>query len=372
MSYPILYKISKTGAKVQWQIFIVLDYYYTISGQVGGVLTPSSLTYCIGKNIGKNNETSDSAQCELEATAKHIKKLESGYSESIHNEEKSFFEPMLASTFEKYSDLLFTVPTYVQPKLDGVRCISENNTLKTRNGKDIVSCPHLYQNTTMLDGELYNHKYKEDFNKIISLVKKTKPTEEDFAETKDKMQMWVYDSPSVKGVFFTRFSAIREVLPVAFNNSIKLVPTYNITTIEELHFWHQEFLNRGYEGTIIRLDLGDYENKRSKQLIKYKDFIDEEFEIIGFEEGTGGRANTVGSFWVRMDKDLPYIISDNAKLRKNCCKSSVKGTLEYTTKLWKNAQSYVGKTATVKFFGYTPAGVLRFPYVIKIDREDYE
>jgi len=102
---------------------------------------------------------------------------------------------MLAFELKQYEKLLFTVPTFVQPKLDGVRCILNAGELTTRAGKPIVSCPHLAKEYYLLDGELYNHELKEDFNKIISLVRKTKPTKEDIEEAYGGVDQW-YDLSS--------------------------------------------------------------------------------------------------------------------------------------------------------------------------------
>ena len=94
---------------------------------------------------------------------------------------------MLAQKFEDRVDGL-SFPLYTQPKLDGVRCIvyMQDGELvaKSRQGKPIDTVVHILEElkpffeqspNAVLDGELYNHDYKNDFNKIISLVRKMKP-----------------------------------------------------------------------------------------------------------------------------------------------------------------------------------------------------
>ena len=95
---------------------------------------------------------------------------------------------MLAQKYEDRKDGL-VYPLYSQPKLDGIRCIvswDDNNGLvaKTRNGKVIDAVPHILNSLELffindpdavLDGELYNHDLKDNFNKITSLVRKQKP-----------------------------------------------------------------------------------------------------------------------------------------------------------------------------------------------------
>lgn len=359
MNFPILYKKTTKDQTQQWQIVVKDNYFYTIEGITGGKLTTSMPTYCEGKNIGKKNETSPEEQALAEATAKHQKKLDGNYNEVLTNQKK-FFEPMLAHKYEDHKKLLFTVPTFVQPKLDGLRAISANNELTSRNGKKYIATPHLYHSTSaILDGELYSHEYKEDFNKIVSLCKKTKPTKEDIQESSSKVEYWIYDLPSVNEVFSKRQAALTELLKEMNNPKYILVPTYEIKNQSELDSYHEKFLNEGFEGSIIRLDLKTYENKRSKQLLKMKNWIDDEFEIVDVVEGEGGRAGTVGNFVVKLNDGTT-------------CKSNIKGTHEYLAELLDQKDQLIGKTATIKYFNKTPDGKLRFPYVIKIAREDFE
>jgi hypothetical protein len=147
----ILYKYNTKGQAQQWEIKVVGNSYYTVEGHVGGKLTTSEPTICEGKNLGKVNETTPEQQALIEARAKWQKKLDKGYSLELTHEKK-YFEPMLAHEYSNYEKLVFTVPTYAQPKLDGIRCIKDGK-LASRNGKPIVSCPHLEGEGLMLDGE---------------------------------------------------------------------------------------------------------------------------------------------------------------------------------------------------------------------------
>lgn len=377
VTYPILYKYTNKGQIQQWEITAVDDYFYTIEGIQGGTLTTSKPTYCKAKNVGRSNETTPVRQAQIEAQAKWQKKVDSGYNEVLSTEKK-FFEPMLAHELSKYEKLLFTVPTFIQPKLDGLRAISRDNSLMSRNGKPYLACPHLHQKGLTLDGELYNHEYHDDFNKIVSLAKKQKPTDEELKEAEDKIEFWAYDLPSRSGVFSQRYKTLKLVIEgfedIAKEDGIKcpfkLVPTYEVKNQADIDSYHEKFLEDGFEGSILRLDLGGYENKRSKQLLKKKDFIDEEFKIIAAVEGEGGRAGTIGKFWVVLDESLPYVIHETNPV--NCCKSNVKGDFEYLAEVWKDKDKYIGTKATIKYFNRTPDGSLRFPYVIKLNREEYE
>ena len=117
-----------------------------------------------------------------------------------------------------------------------------------------------------------------------------------------------------------------------------------------------EWVDRGYEGQMIRSN-EPYENKRSKTLLKRKDFQDREYTVLGWREGVGNRAGTIGH--------LSFETEDGVSFNSN-----VKGCFEYLASLLKQADNLVGKQATIKFFQLTPDGVPRFPYVIAI--RDYE
>ncbi len=370
MSKKVFSKLFKYSTKKQiqeWQIIAEDDKFYTIEGIQNGKLTTSLPTICKAKNENKKNFRTPEQQALAEAQAKWQKKVDSGYNEVLSAGDK-FFKPMLADKLEDRKDLLFKVRTFIQPKLDGLRCVNENNTLMSRNGKPYVACPHLHQTDVTFDGELYSHEYKEDFNKIVSLCKKIKPTQEELNEAADKVEMWVYDFPNFKGIFSIRYAALVGHLKIHPNPKIKLVPTFEVFSMGDIERFHEKFLEEGYEGSIIRLDLGPYENKRSKQLLKYKNWMDEEFELVGAEEGEGGRAGTIGKFYVRLDKTKPYSIEEDI----NICKSNVKGDFEFLREVWKDHKKYIGTDATIKFFGFTPDGSLRFPYIIKLNRSEYE
>lgn len=343
IEFKTLYKNTSLGQLQSWQIVVEGNTYYTIEGI--NQLSQSKPTVCIGKNIGKANETSPEEQSLLEAKSLYQKKLDKGYSEDAPQASK-FFEPMLAFEREKYEKLLFTVPTYVQPKLDGVRCILKDGKLTSRNGKPIVSCPHLEFPNWFLDGELYSHKLKEDFNKIISLTRKSKPTQEDLDESAKIVEYWIYDCPGNDGVFSERF--IKEHLYLHPNYKFRRVPTDRVYSLEQIEEFHLIHLEQGFEGTMIRLDLGPYENKRSKQLLKYKNFKDAEFLVLDVEEGLGNRSGMAGK--------LICLLPNGNKVGV-----SMTGTQEFMAQVLKDKDKIIGKEATVKYFNETPDGSLRFP-----------
>ncbi len=369
MKLKTIYKKTKTGATQEWTIEVVDNKYRTHSGQVGGAITTNEWTVVYGKNTGKANGTTDSEQALKEAEAKRTKKLESGYFEDVNNiDAKQYFEPMLAAKWEDYKDKI-QYPIYSQAKLDGIRCILTKDGMFSRNGKPIISAPHIFDSVKPLfetnpdlifDGELYADKFANDFNKIVSLVKKTKPTSDDLNESKELIEYHIYDLPSSNKNFIQRaydlailFETRSELHP-----HCRIVETYKVPSEDVVTELYEKYVEEGYEGQMLRLD-GKYENKRSKNLLKHKSFVDEEYTILDICEGEGNRTGTAGYMVFETVEGKPF-------------KSNVKGTWEETAEMLKNKKQLIGKQATIKYFNLTPDGIPRFPFVINIDRNSYE
>ena len=345
-----------------WEIEVIDNRYRTITGFEGFKLTTSDWQICEAKTYCTAEE-----QALKEAQAIFDKKLELGYFEDINDIDKStLFKPMLA---QKYEDVDITFPCYTQPKLDGIRCIIKADGMWTRTGKKIVSCPHVFdeletvfemQPDLIFDGELYNHQFKHDFNKITSLVKKTKPTLSDLEASKHLIEYHIYDLPSSNKSFDGRLEDLQDLISDLFNcfssSSVVYVTTQEVNNQKELDEFYHDWMEEGYEGQMIRTN-SNYENKRSKTLLKRKEFSDDEFKILAVNEGTGKLAGRVGHMMFK-SKSGHYF------------SSTVNGTQEYLSELWEQRDELIGKFATVKYFNLTPDGVPRFPKVINIDRID--
>ena len=369
MKLETIYKKTKTGATQEWTIEVVGNKYRTHSGQVGGAITTNEWTICYGKNVGRANETTDKEQTMAEAVAKRIKKLESGYFENIkHINKTQYFEPMLASKWEDSKDKI-TYPIFSQPKLDGIRCIVTKNGMFSRNGKPIISAPHIRESLSevfeeypnlILDGELYADKFANDFNKIVSLVKKTKPTDADLKESKKNIQYWIYDLPNEDDTFEIRSQSLYDLFMEwsCFTKHCINVDTDVCKSEKEVMEFYEQYVDAGFEGQMLRLDR-EYENKRSKSLMKHKSFVDEEYTILDIVEGEGNRTGTAGYMVFETIEGKPF-------------KSNVKGTWDETAEMLKSKKKLIGKQATIKYFNLTPDGIPRFPYVINIDRNKYE
>ena len=361
-----LYKRAKTGKIQVWEIEHEADGFRTIEGQLDGKMTTSEWTRCKGKNIGRSNETTPDDQALKEAKSRIEKKIKKKYFANIDDvDNDSWFEPMLAHKYKDHkSKVVF--PVLTQPKLDGIRCIVRKEGMFSREGNEFTSCPHIYEEVKylfemwpdlILDGELYNHEFKEDFNSISSLVKKGKPTEETLLKTRQFIQFHCYDC-SDDGRDNWTFSARMFFIMSEFMTDGVIVPVFTVgcETQEELDEFYAEFLAAGYEGQMVRVD-GVYENKRSKSLLKRKEFIDEEFEILGMIEGEGNFTGMVGSLKFEKDGE-PFT-------------TGLKGSHEYWKYMWEHQDEFIGKQATVRYQNLTPdRQVPRFGKMMTI--RDYE
>lgn len=363
---PEIYKQDSAGKVRTWQYLVGTDGndwgWATVSGTKGGQKVTSTWRKVTGKNVGRSNETSPEQQAHLEAEASMDKKLERGYFRDLGNVGTfDKFKPMLAIGYEKAA-IAWEKGVYVQPKLDGIRCIARADGLWTRQGKPIVSVPHIFEAlkpmfwanpNLILDGELYNHDLRDDFNKITSLVRKLKPTAEDLKETASMVQYHIYDMPCDKG-FGDRRAAMHDLLWHGWlegqSYPCKPVPTNKITSQEEADDFYGQYLEAGYEGQMVRLDGVGYEqNKRSKSLIKRKEFLTDEFPVVAVEEGAGNWSGHVKRFIIDLGDG-------------KTCGAGVRGSQEQLKALFEDGKK--PDWATLRYFTPTPDGVPRFPVVV--------
>jgi len=370
ISLPTLYSRASTGALRQWTIEYSGKAYRTHSGVVDGKITTSDWYVVEATNVGRSNERDLSDQARFEAHQKWKKKTETGYFENADAVDDSvgYVEPMLAKKLEDRKDSI-SFPLYSQPKYDGLRClISANGIATTRNGKDWKTIPHIHEALApmfeaypdlILDGELYNHEFHDDFNKITSLAKKTKPTKSDLAESAEKLQFYWYDIVDTEMNFAKRTNLIvllyNHFLRLdsgAEHKSIKRVETHCIQSFEEMDTYYGKYMDEGYEGQMIRLD-EPYENKRSNSLLKRKEFTDEEYRIVDVCEGKGNRAGVAGYMVLAREDNVTF-------------HSNIKADFETLGEFLKDRNKLIGKYATCQYFHLTPDGIPRFPFITKI------
>jgi len=276
-------------------------------------------------------------------------------------------KPMLAYPVSakpiNYEDKIF-----IQPKLDGVRCVIQydNSEVKaySRTGKEWKNIEHILFNlkpwfalnpNVILDGELYNHDLRDDFETIISLVRRQTPDDIDMLESADLVQFHCYDIIDETKTFEERNRFITQAVPR--NHCVHHVSTFKgICSEDQAKAIHQMNLNTGYEGSIARTN-DTYACKRSHNLRKFKDFHDTEATITGWVEGKGKRIGTIGKF-LAVDSE------------GNEFGMPVMDKFKYLQDNFKLMQGYVGKTATFTYFERTKANSYRHPLFKAI--RDYE
>ena len=264
-------------------------------------------------------------------------------------------KPMLAHKVGK-KDIDFYDKVFLQPKLDGVRCIFTKDGAFSRTGKQFKNVAHLEYDLadffkehpfTVLDGELYNHKLKDDFEKIISLVRKTKPTKEDRLDAQHLVQYHVYDTVASGVNYEARYDWLVSNLPIARSMTLIINPiVISMTQAKEMH---KMYLEQGYEGSMLRTN-GFYEQKRSYNLQKFKDFHDTEATIIDYVTGKGKRTGTLGKFIMRDDEGIEF-----------GCPPGKGYDYEALADMLVDVNDYIGKRATFTYFQRTKAGSYRHP-----------
>lgn len=390
--FPTLYKKTSTGAIQFWKMEVSEVYTDITATPVGelrtiygqdGTASPQETRDIIseGKNPGKKNETTPVEQALKEAEAQWTKKKKKGYVESIEDAQVGLVDeevikggenPMLAENYSKQGHKI-TFPCFAQPKLDGIRCIATvkngKATLWTRTRKQIHSAPHIVEaierlmagHDIILDGELYNHDLKEDFERIVSLIRNDAPIEGYMG-----IEYHIYDIIDTKTPFNTRLEWINEF---DFPVDGYLVPVETLTIFEEADIAPQfnAWLEDGYEGLMLRNANAPYVNRRSPDLQKVKDLPaagqsaeeDAEFPIVAIKEGRGKLRGHVGSFFCALPGNKTF-------------KVKLKGNQSRLKKFFEQHDLWKGKDMVVRFQGYTKEGKPRFPRGLRLrDSEDF-
>lgn len=348
-----LYKRDSTGKVRVWRMERQGNQHRTIARLKDGALTTSGWTDCVGKQ-GRTDEQ----QAEFEMNAGYEHQLKREYFETEAEIDKPrFFKPMLA---QKWSDLGWQKAVskaqggrvFIQPKLDGFCCIAQASGMTSREGQPIVSAPHIMAALApffrafpdaVFHGELYNHDLHDDFQTLSSVLKKQKPTDADLARSAELVQFHIYDYPSLGEMVFAERSnmLLQDLTNERLGDCIRYVETHEVRGEDELKLHSERYLDQGYEGSIIRLNL-PYEQKRSWSVLKHKVFEDGEFEIVEIRDGVGNFAGLPKSVTVRLE---------NGKLSD----AGVKGKKDFLESL----RAKNPKTVTVRYFGRTKDGKLR-------------
>jgi len=349
-------------------------------GLENGKLTDWTFKSTPPVNIGKSNETTAEQQAKNTMNNEIGIKLRNNYFHTMEEARNNkLFLPMLADKYEKRAAKL-KYPLYVQPKYDGSRCNiyyseAQNRVVAmSRTGKEVVSIPHIVNQLTnyltankniILDGEIYNHALKDNFEELMSLTRQTKPSVSDLEKSASMLKYYVYDlynKDYADMPFGSRKDKIITDLPELQANpvgSVVLVPTWEVNNDTALKSWENSWLEHGYEGIMVRVPNAPYKvDGRSADLLKKKIFTDEEFEIVDILEGD--------AVWKGCAKTVIIRLPDGRTQG-----AGLKGDFDTNRTRLLTKEQYIGKLATVCYFGTTSDGLLRFPVCKDMARPDY-
>ena len=362
-----VYKKTSTGKIQQWRAWVettATGFLLKVeSGQTDGKLTETA-----GQVIdeGKQKRTAQE-QAIFEANSKLKKKRDEAYFDTIEAAKTQVkLLPMLAHSFTKRKHNI-NYPAIVQRKFDGVRCLARLNsdgtvTLMSRKGKEFAHLNHIKadvaannSNTNLiLDGEIYSDTLT--FQELVGLVKRVtlKPGND---EQMLEVSLRVYDCVELNNEadFTDRYLTITNLTEGA--EYLSLVENVRVSTESEIHAAQARFVEEGYEGAMVRNLTGAYAiGKRSANLQKVKTFLDGEYLIVGFTQGTGNETGCV--IWeCHTPAGQPFGVRP-------------RGTQEDRKVLFQNGSDYIGRQLTVRYQELTDDGVPRFPVGIAI--RDYE
>lgn len=362
--FPKLYHVAKTDKISEWSLSVQLieriPTIVTEFGYVDGQKQTALMKVPYGKNIGRSNQTTPWEQAVADAKSKWEKKKLENYRESLEEETKLL--PMLA---HKYADHAKKVvwPCYIQPKINGVRCIAtitdHGVEYYSRKGKAYETLNHwnetlqtLFPSGTILDGEAFNPYL--NFQEIVRRVKRVKASRMDIEST--PLEYWIYDIINDQP-FNERTEIIHQALPKGCVDDVVRCPTRKIENADQLKSNHQDYVQHGFEGSIIRNSAGLYRpDYRSYDLLKHKDFIDKEFEIVGGRSATG--------------RDEGTVVFECALSNGKAFSVRPKGTWEQRKEYLDNLDRYIGQALTVRYQETSEDGIPIFPVGLEI--RDYE
>jgi DNA ligase-1 len=396
MKLPLLYKRTRTTAIQFWEIDVTAQADGTAiitktSGQYGTDKPLENIEHVQeGKNLGRANQTTPLEQAKSQAESDWKKKKDQGY-KTIEDLGIEWVQGTTASAFS-YNNTLYStlknaleeaLPTYmtdaqgnvkpmlaksvnwkkvnygclVMPKYDGVRCLcifdGEKVTMLSRTGKTYSTLPHITKELEdsltkpiILDGEIYAHGLT--FQEIVACVKK-------YRDESLTLRYMVYDvvSDSTQVVRWETISSLFATNSWLYSH---VVPGHLCINKEEVLKLHDHYVQEGYEGVMVRLLDGSYDQgQRSSNLLKVKEYDSNEFPFLDFELGQRGVEDLI-AVCIAGSKDGAF-------------KAKMQGTVAQKEALYNNKPPQM-TPLTIKHFGYTNDGLPRFP--IGVTFRDYE
>ena len=401
------------------EAFLSIQHAKTLDGK----LTTSEVKV-VGKNIGRANETTPEEQAKREMESRIKKQLDKGYVRTLEEAKApatnalGLTQPMLADRWDKRKAKLTPFDLHyssIQPKLDGNRMLTQGGKAWTRGGQLRTTVDHILKelkdaglDAHGLDGELYIHGVRlQDIN---SLIKKYRPSQNpELPEERtghlppelvallgtEDLEFHVYDIFSTNLSFPDRYDLLARHLPRDLPH-VRLVPTYALRNGDEdnksldevfdlVGSWHNDFVAKGYEGAVVRLSHGLYESKRSKSLLKVKEFQDAEFKVVGVEERQSRSAEVSSRFcdWLKHNYGLEIDAQDSvATVRSGVWVLETEDGTRFNTTIhgdmWEKHKfftealegEHIGKMLTVRYIYKSSDGIPQIPIALQFREND--
>ena len=289
MQLDTLYKQGKTAIQV-CNISAIGDTVTVEFGQLNGKMQYKS-TVCTAKNVGRANATTPEQQAILEAQAKHVDKIKSGYSTDI----SAPVTVQLPQKVKSYLDNkhLVKYPAFTTPKLNGVNgtywLVDNQLTLTSRGGETYPVIPHLEDQikqamellqTDCLNGELYIHgEHLQDIQSAVKKPNKLSP----------RLQFHIFELPNINQQYHTKSTLFGKLnATLGLSHVIGITPIV-ITSHEEATHWYDIHMLSGFEGSVIyNMDATYQFNVRSSSVLKYKGTLDLEVKLLSYNVDKNG------------------------------------------------------------------------------------
>lgn len=381
-SLPKLYKRASSGATQVWSIIVDGATYYSMEGIEGGTISTNSPHICTPKSLGKKNEQTAEQQALKEATAQWTKKLEKGYCTDVSQiDSVTFRKPMKGGKFVDYMDKVI-YPVIVQDKLNGIRSQTDAARSYSTGGKTFYTVPHIMNELkplfeafpdAFIDGEFYNFKLRQHLNRLVKIVNvKILPkhlTPELLNESKEIVQLHLFDGYGFNGItkdtpYLERHAALVKLIKQFNLEYVFVLPYEMMNSKEELDARMAINLSEGGEGLMIRYGKCPHKDGRSTQMLKYKHFDDDEFEVVDVQEGNGDWTGCAKRIVLKLHTPAT---NDTRDLTFN---SNIEGGMEELKEVFDNRADWIGKMVTVKYQHFSEYGVPQLPWVIT--KRDYE
>lgn len=246
---------------------------------------------------------------------------------------------------------------FVEPKLDGLRMVIINGVPYTRNGKIIESVDHIIEQLSsvislkdyVLDGEVMGGgSFDEASGKVR---KKGVQAANAIYHVFDLVNAseWT-DRQTV--AFGVRRKELEATLHSPLPN-VQVVRNHRLLSTTEISNFMNLFVKQGFEGAMLKDGSASYQFKRSKHLLKVKDWFSEDGEIVDVIEGRGKYKGKLGAIVVRHQG-----LSENETVT-----TEVGSGFDDSQRAawWEQREDLLGSWVEVKYQNKTPDGKLRFP-----------